>query len=107
MEEQHGNSGYLGRKNRNRNQYLNEKKFRDRFLLGKEKSMYKRVSVTSENNSGRNVRFKDNANGKEMTRSQFVKEIEKGNYDNYHIRIINDIKTPVSNPDKRENNNLG
>ena len=42
-----------------------------------------------------------------MTRSQFVKEIEKGNYENYHIRVINDIKTPVSNPDKSENNNLG
>ncbi len=69
--------------------------------------MYKRVSVTSENDSGRNVRFRDNVNGKEMTRSQFVKEIERGNYDNYHIRVINDIKTPVSNPDKSENNNLG
>lgn len=69
--------------------------------------MYKRVSVTCENDSGRNVRFRDNVNGKEMTRSQFVKEIERGNYDNYHIRVINDIKTPVSNPDKSENNNLG
>ena len=69
--------------------------------------MYKRVSVTSENDSGRNVRFRDNVNGKEMTRSQFVEEIERGNYDNYHIRVINDIKTPVSNPDKSENNNLG
>ena len=69
--------------------------------------MYKRVSVTSENDSGRNVRFRDNVNGKEMTRSQFVKEIERGNYDNYNIRVINDIKTPVSNPDKSENNNLG
>ena len=69
--------------------------------------MYKRVSVTSENDSGRNVRFRDNVNGKEMTRSQFVKEIERGNYDNYHIRLINDIKTPVSNPDNSENNNLG
>lgn len=69
--------------------------------------MYKRVSVTGENDSGRNVTFRDNVNGKEMTRSQFVKEIERGNYDNYHIRVINDIKTPVSNPDKSENNNLG
>ena len=69
--------------------------------------MYKRVSVTSENDSGRNVRFRDNVNGKEMTRSQFVKEIERENYDNYHIRVINDIKTPGSNPDKSENNNLG
>ena len=45
------------------NNILNEKEFRDRFLLRKEKSMYKRVSVTREKNSGRNVRFKDNVNG--------------------------------------------
>lgn len=69
--------------------------------------MRKRISVLSENKAGRNERFRDNASGIEMTRNQFVREIEKGNYDNYHIRIINDIKTPVSNPDKSQNNNLG
>lgn len=69
--------------------------------------MYKRISVLNEDETGRNEKFKDNLNGREMTRSQFVKEIEKGNYENYHIRVINDIKTPVSNPDKSENNNLG
>lgn len=69
--------------------------------------MYKRVSVTSENDKGRNKRFRDNVSRKEMTRIQFVKEIEKGNYENYHIRVINDIKTPASNPDKSTNNNLG
>lgn len=69
--------------------------------------MRKRISVLSENETGRNERFRDNASGIEMTRNQFVREIEKGNYDNYHIRVINDIKTPVSNPDQSENNNLG
>lgn len=69
--------------------------------------MYKRISVLNEDETGRNEKFKDNLNGREMTRSQVVKEIEKGNYENYHIRVINDIKTPVSNPDKSENNNLG
>lgn len=69
--------------------------------------MYKRITVMNENETGRNQIFRDNANGKEMTRSQFVKEIEKGNYENYHIRVINDIKTPASNPDKSTNNNLG
>lgn len=69
--------------------------------------MRKRISVSSENKTGRNERFRDNASSIEMTRNQFVREIKKGNYDNYHIRIINDIKTPVSNPDKSQNNNLG
>lgn len=42
-----------------------------------------------------------------MTRNQFVREIERGNYPNHHIREINGVKTPVSNPDKSEINNLG
>ncbi len=41
-----------------------------------------------------------------MSRSQFVKEIESGNYDNYHVRVINGVKTPVSDPDHSERNNL-
>lgn len=69
--------------------------------------MRRRISVLSKNETGRNERFRDNASGIEMTRNQFVKEIERGNYNNYHIRIINDIKTPVSNPDQSKNNNLG
>lgn len=69
--------------------------------------MRKRISVLSEDENGRNEKFRDNVSGIGMTRNQFVKEIEKGNYENYHIRVINEIKTPVSNPDKSENNNLG
>ncbi|SER07224.1 hypothetical protein SAMN05421690_100766 [Nitrosomonas sp. Nm51] len=42
-----------------------------------------------------------------MTRTKFVKEIEHGNYQNYHVRNINGVKTPVSNPDGRDKNNLG
>lgn len=68
--------------------------------------MKKRISVLSENETGRNESFWDNVNKIKMTRNQFVREIEKGNYDKYHIRIINNIKTPVSNPDKSKNNNL-
>lgn len=65
-----------------------------------------RVKVTQESDSGRNQRFRDTRTGQEMTRAQFVKEIESGKYDNYHVRKINKIKTPVSNPDKTTNNNL-
>ena len=67
----------------------------------------KRVSVTKESNTGRNERFHDNYKGTDMTRSQFVREINNGNYENYHVRNINGIPTPVSNPDSTRNNNLG
>ncbi|MDW7668049.1 MAG: hypothetical protein SCJ93_04435 [Bacillota bacterium] len=66
----------------------------------------KKISVTKESDTGRNLKFKNNYTGKSMTRSQFVDEIKKGNYDNYHIRNINGVATPVSNPDKSTNNNL-
>ncbi|MBT7558187.1 hypothetical protein HN615_14890 [Candidatus Woesearchaeota archaeon] len=66
----------------------------------------KRVTVTNENDSGRNLRFHDNYNGKNMSRAEFVKEIEQDHYENYHVRKINGLKTPVSNPDGKENNNL-
>ena len=66
-----------------------------------------RVSVTRESNTGRNERFHDNYKGTDMTRGQFVREINNGNYKNYHIRNINGIPTPISNPDSTRNNNLG
>ncbi len=66
----------------------------------------KRVSVTKESDSGRNQKFHDNRMDADMTRSQFVKKIERGEYQNYHVRNINGVKTPVSNPDSSKNNNL-
>lgn len=41
-----------------------------------------------------------------MTRNQFVNQINRGNYENYHVRDINGIATPVSNPDSSSSNNL-
>lgn len=69
--------------------------------------MAKSVRVTSESDSGRNQKFYDTKTGKGMTRSGFVNEINKGNYQDYHVRKVNGLKTPVSNPDKRRGNNLG
>lgn len=66
-----------------------------------------RISVTRESSTGRNQRFHDNYSGANMTRSQFVREINSGNYSNYHVRNIHGIATPVSNPDSTRNNNLG
>ena len=53
--------------------------------------MPKRITVTNESNSGRNERFHDNFTGANMTRNQFVREINQGNYKNYHVRNINGI----------------
>lgn len=74
---------------------------------GNVKRMAKRVTVTRESDSGRNERFRDNSTGREMSRSEFVREIERGNYGNYHVRDINGVPTPVSDPDRSERNNLG
>ena len=67
----------------------------------------KRVTVTRETPTGRNQRFHDNHTGADMTRPQFVRKIEAGNYPNYHVRDVNGVKTPISNPDGKEGNNLG
>ena len=68
--------------------------------------MPKRITVTRESDTGRNERFHDNQTKRDMTRTEFVRQIESGNYPHYHIRKINGVKTPVSNPDSSENNNL-
>lgn len=69
--------------------------------------MSKRVTVTNTNSKGRNTNFRDNVTGANMTRPQFVKQIKNGNYEHYHVRKINGVDTPVSNPDRSKNNNLG
>jgi len=68
--------------------------------------MAKSVVVTSESDSGRNQKFHDNKSGKDMTRTQFVQEIKHGNFPDYHVRTVNGLPTPVSNPDRKESNNL-
>jgi len=68
--------------------------------------MAKSVIVTLESQSGRNQKFHDTKSGENMNRVEFVKEIEQGKFDDYHIRKINGLKTPVSNPDGKESNNL-
>lgn len=66
-----------------------------------------RITVTSESGSGRNQRFHDNYTGRNMSRQQFVNAINNGSYGNYHVRNINGVDTPCSNPDRSRNNNLG
>jgi len=65
-----------------------------------------RIKVTCESESGRNQRFKDTQTGRSMTRQEFVRAIENDSYPKYHVRVVNGVKTPASNPDSTENNNL-
>lgn len=66
----------------------------------------KKVRVTQETESGRNQHFVDTSTGRRMSREEFVRQIDKGNYPAYHTRKINGVRTPASNPDKSESNNL-
>lgn len=76
-------------------------------LIERMMHMPPRITVTRESDTGRNERFHDNFTGADMTRNQFVRQINQGNYENYHVRNINGVATPVSNPDRNRNNNLG
>lgn len=67
----------------------------------------KNIRVTSESSSGRNKKFLDPSTNRTMTRAQFADKIENGKYSGYHVRKINGLRTPVSNPDRSEGNNLG
>ncbi|MFC6179996.1 hypothetical protein [Lactiplantibacillus daowaiensis] len=69
--------------------------------------MPKRITVTDQDKTGRNLKFHDNHTGKDMSRNQFVSQIKKGKYPNYEIRRINGLDTTVSKPDSTVNNNLG
>lgn len=66
-----------------------------------------RLTVISETKTGVNKQFHDNSTNQNLSRNQLVKKIEKGEYDDYHVRVINGIKYPVSNPDPSKTNNLG
>jgi hypothetical protein len=67
----------------------------------------KRISVTQESTSGRNERFRDNYSGATMSRAEFVRRIERGDYSRFHVRVVNGVRTPASNPDGSPHNNLG
>lgn len=69
--------------------------------------MKNKVIVIRENETGRNTLFLDTTTHQKMTRAQFCDLIEAGKYPDYHVRNINDIRTPISNPDKSSKNNLG
>ena len=68
---------------------------------GKEHSRHAQEPV------GRNEKFREIQNGESLSRAELVREIRAGNRPGYHVRVINGVATPVSNPDRSEGNNLG
>ena len=69
-------------------------------------SKRKKVKAIEESSTGRIKIFQDQGTGQIMSRSEFVKKIKRKQYSDYHIRKIRGVDTPVSNPDKNNNNNL-
>ena len=65
-----------------------------------------RITVTSESDTGRNTRFNVPGHG-EVSRRELVQQIRHGERDGYHVRIINGLATPVSNPNSSGTDNLG
>ena len=66
-----------------------------------------RILVVQASDTGRNERFRDTRTGWEMSRAELVRRITAGEYEGYHIRRINAVDTPVTNPDRARRNNLG
>lgn len=68
--------------------------------------MARRVEVIGESKTGRNERFRL-VGGRGMSRTEFVRRIERGEFPDYHVRRLNGVKTPASNPNQSERDNLG
>jgi len=67
----------------------------------------RKVKVIDETQSGRNKKFYDPIAKRPMTRADFANRIEKGEYPNYHVRNLNGLRTPASNPNGKAGDNLG
>ena len=67
----------------------------------------KPVVVIKESSTGRNEIFLDVVTGMVMTRDDFVKLIQLGEYQGYRIARIHNILTPISKHDGSTENNLG
>lgn len=59
-----------------------------------------KIVKSSEFSTRRNTKF-------EISRVELVRQIEKKVHPNLHIRVINGVKTPCSNPNSNLNDNLG
>lgn len=65
------------------------------------------LMVIEKSRSGRNTLFLDTLTGEILHASVVVQRIKNGAYPRCHLRLINGIETPVTNPDGIEWGNLG
>ena len=63
------------------------------------------IKVTKESPSGRNEQFQT-AGGRDLSRTVLVREIKQGHHPNHHVRVVNGVETPASNPDESQKNSL-
>lgn len=64
------------------------------------------VIKLAEDDKGRNSHFFDFDKKEGLTRENFVAAIKDGKYPKYHIRNVDGIEYPASNPDDKSGNNL-
>ena len=67
----------------------------------------KRVIVSTEAASGRNLEFLDVLTHRIMSREEFVGEIRAGKFPGYEIRTVRGVATPVSRRTTTPDDNLG
>jgi hypothetical protein len=65
-----------------------------------------KITVTHESETGRNTRFDVPGQG-DISRQALVQQIRAGQPADYHLRVINGLATPVSNPNGSDCDNLG
>ncbi len=58
-----------------------------------------KIKKSAENSSGRNTKF-------EISRAELVRQIKAGVHKDLHIRKINGVETPCSNPNDNKKDNL-
>ena len=67
----------------------------------------KKITVTRETETGLNTHFRVPGSG-EMPRGRLATEIEQGKHPGYHVQKLPDgRRIPRSNPNGREDDNLG
>ena len=67
------------------------------------------VKCIKENDTGRNILFQNTGNHEIMDRKTFVSRIKNPSstyHQDYVVKKINGIETPVSKPDNSKKNNL-
>ncbi|MBU0996629.1 MAG: DUF3892 domain-containing protein [Firmicutes bacterium] len=69
--------------------------------------MAKNVKAIQQTPSGKNTKFMNTTNGTVMNRTEFIRRIKSGPYENdYHIRNTKHGPVIASNPDKSKKDNL-